>query len=119
MNVARSTFVRRGYLLTALAVAVLLAASSGTAWAQTLGFRTARGTVEEGASTNAATPAPLKVTITRSSSGFDGPDTDDPPDGESNAPLSGIGTHVVLSAVEYDGVPSPSSVPFDVCGTFR
>ena len=35
MNVARSTFVRRGYLLTALAVAVLLAASSGTAWAQT------------------------------------------------------------------------------------
>ena len=35
MNVARSTFVRRGYLLTALAVAVLLAGSSGTAWAQT------------------------------------------------------------------------------------
>ena len=35
MNVARSTFVRKGYLLTALAVAVLLAASSGTAWAQT------------------------------------------------------------------------------------
>ena len=37
MNVARSTFVRRGYLLTALAVAVLLAGSSGTAWAQTTG----------------------------------------------------------------------------------
>ena len=35
MNVARSTFVRRGYLLTALAVAVLLAGFSGTAWAQT------------------------------------------------------------------------------------
>ena len=34
MNVERSTFVRRGYLLTALAVAVLLAGSSGTAWAQ-------------------------------------------------------------------------------------
>ena len=29
MNVARSTFVRQGYLLTALAVAVLLVASSG------------------------------------------------------------------------------------------
>ena len=37
MNVARSTFMRKGYLLTALAVAaVLLAASSGTAWAQTI-----------------------------------------------------------------------------------
>ena len=35
MNVARSTFVRKGYLLTALSVAVLLAAFSGTAWAQT------------------------------------------------------------------------------------
>ena len=34
MNVARSIFVRRGYLLTALAVAVLLAGFSGTAWAQ-------------------------------------------------------------------------------------
>ena len=35
MNVARSIFMRKGYLLTALAVAVLLAGSSGTAWAQT------------------------------------------------------------------------------------
>ena len=35
MNVARSTFMRKGYLLTALAVAVLLAGSAGTAWAQT------------------------------------------------------------------------------------
>ena len=34
MNGARSTFMRKGYLLTALAAAVLLAASSGTAWAQ-------------------------------------------------------------------------------------
>ena len=31
MNVARSTFVRRGYLLTALAVAVLLAGFSSAA----------------------------------------------------------------------------------------
>ena len=35
MNGARTTFMRKGYLLTALAAAVLLAASSGTAWAQT------------------------------------------------------------------------------------
>ena len=32
MNVARSTFMRKGYLLTALTVAVLLAAFSGTAF---------------------------------------------------------------------------------------
>ena len=41
MNVERATFVRRGYLVTALAVAVLLAASSGTAWAQTTTTTTA------------------------------------------------------------------------------
>ena len=34
MNGARSTFMRKGYWLTALATAVLLAASSGTALAQ-------------------------------------------------------------------------------------
>ena len=34
MNVVRSTVMWRGYLLTALAVAVLLAGLSGTAWAQ-------------------------------------------------------------------------------------
>ena len=38
MNGARSTFMRKGYLLTALAAAVLLAASSGTAYAQSVGF---------------------------------------------------------------------------------
>ena len=36
MNGVRSIFRRKGYLLTALAAAVLLAASSGTAWAQTV-----------------------------------------------------------------------------------
>ena len=64
MNVAISTFVRRGHLLAALAVAVLLAASSGTAWAQ-VSFSRSTGTVEEGASNDAATPVPLKVTIRR------------------------------------------------------
>ena len=34
MNGSRSTYMRKGYLLTALAAAVLLAASSGTAYAQ-------------------------------------------------------------------------------------
>ena len=42
MNVARSTFVRRGYLLTALAVAVLLAGFSGTAWAQNVSIRSSK-----------------------------------------------------------------------------
>ena len=36
MNGARTTFMRRGYLLTALAAVVLLAASPGTAQAQVL-----------------------------------------------------------------------------------
>ena len=36
MNGVRSTYKRKGYLLTALAAAVLLAASSGTAFAQQL-----------------------------------------------------------------------------------
>ena len=34
MNGARTIFRRKGYFFTALAAAVLLAASSGTAWAQ-------------------------------------------------------------------------------------
>ena len=58
MNVARSTFVRRGCVLTALVVAVLLAASSGTAWAQTIGFSTSRGTLQEGGTVGANTDDP-------------------------------------------------------------
>ena len=38
MNGVRSISMRKGYLLTALAAAVLLAASSGTAYAQSIGF---------------------------------------------------------------------------------
>ena len=48
MNGARSTFMRKGYLLTALAAAVLLAASSGTALAQSVSFSQTTGTVIEG-----------------------------------------------------------------------
>ena len=70
MNVARSTFVRRGYLLTALTVAVLLGASSGTAWAQTtttgsplgvsLTMRASSSMLEEGADDMASTPGELR-----------------------------------------------------------
>ena len=69
MNVARSTFVRRGYLLTALAVAVLLAGFSGTASAQERSFTlsiTSSAVVEEGASSSASTRDRTKLTITRS-----------------------------------------------------
>ena len=112
MNVARSTFVRRGYLLTALAVAVLLAASSGTAWAQTIGFSTSRGTLQEGASIAANTEDPLTISITRSGN-FDADDgnseTDDDPTFEAWAPNQG---HVVIEAVEYDGSPNTNDLPF-------
>ena len=74
MNVARSTFVQRGYLLTALAVAVLLFTSSGTAWAQTTkNFTlsiTRSAVLEEGASDSASTPDRTKLTITRSDPTF-------------------------------------------------
>ena len=66
MNVAISTFVRRGYLLTALAVAVLLAGFSGTAWAQSVSIRSSSSTLPESASDDPATPARITVTITRS-----------------------------------------------------
>ena len=70
MNVARSIFVRRGYLLTALAVAVLLAGFSGTAWAQTtvgsplgvgLTMRASSSTLEEGADMAASTAGRVVV----------------------------------------------------------
>ena len=73
MNVARSTFMRKGYLLTALAVAVLLAGFSGTAWAQTtvgsplgvrLTMRASSSTLEEGADMAASTAGRVVVTIT-------------------------------------------------------
>ena len=59
MNGARSTFMRKGYWLTALATAVLLAASSGTALAQTasVGFDRASTSVTEGATNTRTNPA--------------------------------------------------------------
>ena len=94
MNVARSTFMRKGYLLTALSVAVLLAGFSGTAWAQTTTassrFARSSGTLEEGATTSVDTPKPLEVTIRRST--------------RSKAdPYNSNGPHLRLT-FEYNGV---------------
>ncbi len=63
MNGARSTFMRKGYWLTGLAAIVLLAASSGTALAQSVGFSRTSITVEEGASSEMDTGAPQIVDI--------------------------------------------------------
>ena len=63
MNGARSTSMRKGYLLTALAAAVLLAASPGIASAQSVSFTTSSGTVPEGATGAANTPGPLHIYV--------------------------------------------------------
>ena len=64
MNGARSTYMRKGYLLTALAVAVLLAASPGTASAQSIGFVGTSGSVAEAASfESGAFAGPHAITI--------------------------------------------------------
>ena len=102
MNVARSTLVRRGYLLTALAVAVLLAASSGTAWAQSVRFDRSTGTLEESASDAPATPAPLKVTISRSGN-FDSADTTDDGMSEPDTTFAAYTGDQLQIEVEYNG----------------
>ena len=66
MNGARSTYMRKGYLLTALAAAVLLAASSGTAYAQrvTIGFVGTNGEITEKAYLNPNSPDdPQMITV--------------------------------------------------------
>ena len=125
MNVAISTFARQGYLLTALAVAVLVFASSGTAWAQTKisapsRFSGSSGTLPEGADlADLSKPRPLKVTITRTTR-----TTNDP----YNNPPSGSDAHLILQfehngarglptgiAVKADDANSPLTV--DASGT--
>ena len=76
MNVSRSTSMWWGRLLTAFAVAALLVMSAETAWAQSVRIARSTGVLEESASTNAATPDPLVVKITRSGN-FDSADTSD------------------------------------------
>ena len=64
MNGVRSTFMRRGYLLTALSALLLLAASSGTASAQSVGFVGTSGSVAEAASFEpGALEGPHAITI--------------------------------------------------------
>ena len=64
MNGVRSTFMRRGYLLTALSALLLLAASSGTASAQSVGFIESSGSVAEAAShESGALEGPTRITI--------------------------------------------------------
>ena len=98
MNVTRSTLMRRGHLLTALAVAVLLVVSAGTAWAQTTvtagsRFTTSSGTLQEGAATDdLSKPRPLKVTIRRTTRS-----RNDPYNASS-------GSHLNLN-FEYNGAP--------------
>ena len=74
MNGVRSISMRKGYLLTALAAAVLLAASSGTAYAQSIGFSGSSATIMEGASPATTTPAPITVTINISGLTLEGDD---------------------------------------------
>ena len=66
MNGARTIFRRKGYLLTALAAAVLLAASSGTAYAQrvSIGFDGTSGMIRENATVieDALLP-PQRITV--------------------------------------------------------
>ncbi len=127
MKVSRSTFSRRGYLLTALAVAVLLAGFSGTAWAQStlsvgLSMRASPGTtLEEHASMDPSTPGRITVTITRS-----GADTYDPTPGDSTSTddnrtsifVAGDSAHVRLKATcngeGFTGAPDASACEFGV-----
>ncbi len=76
MNGVRSISMRKGYLLTALAAAVLLAASSGTAYAQSIGFSGLSNSVMEGATPDTKTPAPIVVTINISGLTLEGDDAD-------------------------------------------
>ena len=74
MNGVRSISMRKGYLLTALAAAVLLAASSGTAYAQSIGFSGTSNSMMEGAAPGMGTPDPITVTITVSGLTLEGDD---------------------------------------------
>ena len=71
MNGSRSTYMRKGYLLTALAAAVLLAASSGTAYAQrTIGFVGSSGSVSETAFSERPAPWRIRSKFTVRASGL-------------------------------------------------
>ena len=122
MNVAISTFVRRGYLLTALAVAVLLAGFSVTAWAQTiptvpvtLTMRASPTALEEGASVEPSTPGRVTVTITWSGT-YDDDLTKS--GARKDVFVSESGSHLKLTATcneeEFTNAPLSSECLFDV-----
>ena len=108
MNGVRTIFRRKGYLLTALAAAVLLAASSGTALAQTpsVGFVTLSGSVAEEATRAANKPDLLtvKVRTTGLPGGPDGQDEDSMPTPRQRA-LTALGTiQVRLIGIETNQI---------------
>ena len=74
MNGRRSISMRKGYLLTALFAAVLLAASSGTAYAQSIGFSGTSNSMMEGAAPDDESPAPLVIQISISGLTLEGDD---------------------------------------------
>ena len=98
MNGVRSISMRKGYLLTALAAAVLLAASSGTAYAQSVGFSRTSLTVMEGASSATDTGVPQIVDIVIS--GLTAP-SDGPPVVTGNL-ATGLGTLTLAHEADAD-----------------
>ena len=99
MNGARSIFMRKGYWLTALAAVVLLAASPGTALAQSVGFVGTSSTMMEGASPDAMTPEPITIDI--NVSGLTAPS--DGENGEDGDLTSGLG--ISRSSTTQTSVP--------------
>ena len=114
MNGARTTFMRRGYLLTALAAAVLLAASSGTAYAQTsVGFTASSGSVAEAASLEGgALEGPLTITIRA---------TGVPASPAQRTAVLDAVTLTVNGAIRYDKISAasgrPANAAADAAGT--
>ena len=101
MNGVRSTYMRKGYLLTALAAAVLLAASSGTAYAQgTIGFTESSGSIKENALLDAdALNEPQKITVRVD--GITAANATDVVDGLGEVTVSATGVSIV--EVQEDG----------------
>ena len=109
MNGARSTYMRKGYLLTALAAAVLLAASPGTASAQSIGFTASSGSVAEAASLEGgALEGPLRITI--SASGL-------PANPTSRAAILEAVTLTVNGAIRYDKISAATGRPTGTAAT--
>ena len=111
MNGVRSIFRRKGYLLTALAVAVLLAASSGTAYAQAT--ITAAKTVNEGDS----------ATVTVTLKGFiEAAEDVNTPNGAETATVTatiGVGTETTTATEgEADGLGVDISTGLGLVATF-